>query len=294
MKKIFLYWSIILCSGIVLLSSCADDKLDESIPLNPVLIPFKAVTAQDGPVKVNATISDKDRSIVFEFFNLKNLKQVEVRLKVSKRAKLIAPTDTILTIDLTKPYEITINNIFDDLTYTITATIPDFILVDKSQFKEYRLNNDGTKGDGNIVYLWDGGIMSKPNNYDEIGYRNYLTDPSFTIDIGTRYDGSYYSLKRFRASLYWPYSNVCPKVYELWGYMKPGEPPTNGNWADWTKLATIDNSSSTLANFAEGDNVYFEKEDSPEVRYVRVLSVKSWKGSTHISLCEVTLWAWNK
>lgn len=295
MKNIFLYWSIILCSGIVFLSSCSDDKLDESIPVNPVLTPFKAVTAEDGPQIVNAEISDKNKTIVLELFNLKSLKEVNVKLNVSKRAKLVSPTDTVLTLDLTQPYEITINNLYDDQVYTLTATIPEYVLVDKSQFQEYRLDNDGTRQEGNIAYLWDGGIMSTPNNYGEIGYRNYLTNPSFTIDLGTRYDGSYYNLKQFRASLYWAYTNVCPKIYELWGYMGPGEPPTDGDWSNWTKLATIDNSTSTLADFGEGDNVHFEKEDSPEVRYIRVLSKECWRGpgSTFISLCEVTFWAWN-
>jgi len=294
MKKIFLYLSIILLSGIVLFSSCGNDTLNDSIPLNPVLTPFKAVTAEDGPQIVNASISDKDRTIVFELNNLKNLKEVKVNLNISKRAKLLSPTDTTLTLDLTEPYEITINNIYDDITYTVSASIPEFILVDKAPFKEFKMNNDGGVEDGNIRYLWNGEIMSKPNDYDAIGYRNYLTKGSFTFDIGTRYDGSYYDLKRFRASLYWPLSNVCPKVYELWGYMGGGEPPLTGDWSDWTKLATIDNSSSTLADFGEGDNIYFEKEDSPKARYLRVKLIENYRGDTFISLCEVTFWAWNK
>ncbi|MFA6702171.1 MAG: DUF5000 domain-containing lipoprotein [Dysgonamonadaceae bacterium] len=286
--------SILLFTGTVFLTSCSEDKLDESIPLNPVLAPFKAVTAADGPVVANATISDKDRTIEFEFLNLKNLKEVKVNLHVSKRAKLLAPIDTVLTLDLTKPYEITINNLYDDITYTLSASIPEFIPADKSKFNEYRLNNDGAPEEGDIKFLWDGGIMSKPNNYDEIGYRNYLTKRSFTIDIGHRYDGSYYDIKQFKASLYWPYSNVCPKVYELWGYMSPGEPPISGDWANWTKLGTMNNSSSTLANFGEGDNIHFDKEESPQARYFRVRLVENYRSDTFISLCEVSFWAWNK
>ena len=293
MKKIFLYLSIILCSGMVLFSSCSNDTIDESIPVNPVLTPFKAVTAEDGPTIANAEISDKNRTIELELYNLKSLKEVKVNLKVSKRAKLLAPIDTVLTLDLTKPYEITINNLYDDLTYTITASIPEFILVNKSPFKEFRMNNDGAAEEGRMSYLWDGGIMSKPNNYDEIGYRNYLTKSSFTFDIGTRFDGSYYDIKRFRASLYWPYSNVCPKIYELWGYMGAGEPPTTGDWSDWKKLGTMDNSSSTLAVFGEGDNINFEKVDSPQVRYLQVKLIENYRGDAFFSLCEVTLWAWN-
>src|SRR5690554_7872062 len=94
MKKILIYLTIFFLGGIVLLS-CSEDKLDESIPLNPVLTPFKMVTAEDGPEIVNATISDKDRTIILEFFNLKNLNEVKVNLSVSKRATLLAPTDKI-------------------------------------------------------------------------------------------------------------------------------------------------------------------------------------------------------
>lgn len=294
MKKISIYLIVIFFSVSGVFSSCTKDKLDESVPVNPVLKPFKAITAEDGTEMVNASISDKDKTIVLQFNNLKNLKEVKVKLDVSKRAKLISPSDTVMTLDLTEPYKITINNLFDDVIYTLSASIPEYIQANKSQFKEYKLDNDGAPAEGAIEYLWDGGIMSKPNNYGEIGYRNYLTKGSFTIDIGTRYDGSYYSIKQFKASLYWPYSNVCPKVYELWAYMSPGEPPVSGDWSDWRKLGTMDNSSSTLEDFAEGDNIHFTKEESPQARYFRIKLVENYRSDSFFSLCEVTFWAWNK
>lgn len=297
MKNRLIYLSILLLSGIGLLSSCSEDKLDESIPLNPVLAPFKVVTAEDGPNIVNASISDKDRTIVFEFFNLKNLKEVKVNLSVSKRATLLAPTDTVLTLDLTEPYEITINNLYDDVTYTVSASIPEFIAVDKSKFNAYNLANDTPVGGSPMSCLWDGEYMTVPETYATIGYRNYWTTSSFTFDIGTRYDGSYYYLKQLKVHLYWAYTHTCPQQYELWGYMSPGEPPASGDWNDWTKLADIDNSSSTLADFGEGDDVHFDKEDSPNVRYLRIICRKNWRDTaplTNISLCELSLWSWNK
>lgn len=296
MKKILIYLTIFFLGGIVLLS-CSEDKLDESIPLNPVLTPFKMVTAEDGPEIVNATISDKDRTIILEFFNLKNLNEVKVNLSVSKRATLLAPTDTILTLDLTEPYEISVNNLYDDVTYTITASIPEYIVVDKSKFKANNLTNDTPVGGSPMTCLWDDRYMTVPETYETINYENYWTTSSFTFDIGTRYDGSYYDLKQLKVHLYWAYTHTCPQKYELWGYMSPGEPPASGDWADWTKLADIDNSSSTLADFAEGDNVHFEKEDSPSVRYLRIICRKNWRDTaplTNISICELSLWAWNK
>lgn len=289
--------SLLLFSGMVLLTSCSEDKLDESIPLNPVLAPFKAVTAVDGPIVANATISDKDRTIVFELLNLKNLKEVKVNLHISKRAKLLAPLDTVLTLDLTEPYEITINNLYDDITYTVSASIPEYIVVDKSKFKANNLANDPIPGGSPMSCLWDNGYMSKPEDYGSINYNNYWCTSSFTFDIGTRYDGSYYYLKQLKVHLYWAYTHTCPQKYELWGYMSPGEPPASGNWEDWTKLADIDNSSSKLADFAQGDNVHFDKDNSPSVRYLRIICRKNWRDTpplTNISICELSLWSWNK
>lgn len=290
MKKIILLLSILFCIGTILLTSCKEDKLDESIPLNPVMTPIKAVTAKDGDKIVSAVISDKNRTIELSLKNLRNLSNVDVSLSVSKRAKLLSPQDTILTLDLTEPYEIVISNLYRDITYTLTATIPEFIEIDKSIFNEFRLNNDSPAEEGNILTLWDGGIMSKPEAYDEIGYRNYLTGECFTVDLG-----DYYNLYRFRASLYWAYTNVCPKKYELWGYETEGVPPTDGDWANWTKLGSINNSSSTLADFGEGDILEFLKEDSPRVRYIRVKCLENYRNppSTIFSLCEITFWAWN-
>ena len=170
MKKIFLYLSILLCSGIVLFSSCSEDKLDESIPLNPVLTPFKTVTAEDGEAIAKATISDKDRTIIFDFKNLKSLKAVKVNLKVSKRAKLLAPIDTILTLDLTKPFEISVNNLFDDLTYTVSVN--DFLGIDELWKKTGSLmdftkdNNRSVGFSGDYLVVHDRGRKGAYNYFN--------------------------------------------------------------------------------------------------------------------------------
>lgn len=299
MKKIFLYLSITLLSGLVLFSSCGNETLDDSIPLNPVLTPFKAVTAEDGPMMAEATISDKDRTIVFEFLNLKNLKEVKVKLNVSKRAKLQNPSDTILTLDLTKPYEININNIYDDLTYTLTASIPEFVLIDKSKFKENYLTNDAKPEGDPMNTIWNNKYIKELDQdgvpkYGTVNYQNFLANGSFTFDIGARYDGSYYDIKQLKVHLYRAYEWTCPKIYELYGYMKPGTPPASGDWADWTKIGSVDNSNATKADYLNGDNINFDKENSPNVRYLRIKPIVNWKGDKFFSISEITLWSWNK
>lgn len=121
MKKIFLYLSIILLSGIVLLSSCGDDSIDESIPESPVLQPFLSVIAEDGETIAEAQISDQNRTIVLDLNKFKTIKEVKIKLNLSKRAKLVSPADTVLTLDMRESYEITVDNIYDEITYTLSA-----------------------------------------------------------------------------------------------------------------------------------------------------------------------------
>lgn len=293
MKNILnLFLWTFLFSSLAILSSCVEDEMDESLPVNPVLNPIKSVTAQDAQNTVTATINNNARTIHLNLTKSKpsDLKAVKVKLNVSKRARLVSPSDTIITVDLSKPYPIVINNLYKDVTYTLTASIPETFLIEKSKFQEFRLNNDSPRGEGNITFLWNNEIMTKPEDYGSIGYRNYLTGECFTFDMG-----EHYYLYRFRANLYWAYTNVCPKRYQLLGYLKDGEPPISGNWADWTVLGTIDNSGSVLANFALGDNLEFSKENSKRVRYLRVRCLENYRNppTTQISLCEVTLWAHN-
>lgn len=125
MNKILQTTLFFLCFGF-LLYSCREEQMDESLPINPVLNPILSVTAQDGNQTATAVISNDKRTVHLELANLnaEERKAVPVKLKISKRAKLISPTDTVLTLDLTKPCEITVNNLLKDVTYQLTASGP--------------------------------------------------------------------------------------------------------------------------------------------------------------------------
>ena len=177
---------------------------------------------------------------------------------------------------------------------SLSASIPEFILIDKSKFKENYLTNDAKPEGDPMNTLWDNKYIKVVGDYGSVNYQNFLANGSFTFDIGTRYDGSSYNLKQLKIHLYRAYEWTCPKVYELYGYMKPGVPPTSGDWADWTKLGGVDNSKSTAADFPNGDNINFDKENSPDVRYLRIKPIVNWKGDKYFSIGEITLWSWNK
>lgn len=122
MKKILIILLSFFCG--VFFISCGDGEFkDDPIPIIPVPKPIKAVTADDGNEVATAFIDNEERTIELSLRNLKSLSNVNVHLRISKRAKLINPTDTVVSLDLTKPYPIVINNLEEDLTYTLTAEI---------------------------------------------------------------------------------------------------------------------------------------------------------------------------
>ena len=188
MKKIFLYLSMVLVSGIVLFSSCSDDKIDESIPVNPVLKPFISVIAEDGETTANASISDNERTIVFDLNEFKSIKAVKVRLNLSKRAILVSPSDTVLTLDLREPHEITINNLFDDVTYTISAL--DFLSKTelwrkKGSLMDFSLDNNRSIGiSGDYIVVHDRSAKGANRYYDiETGEKaGVLSNEGVSID----------------------------------------------------------------------------------------------------------------
>lgn len=291
MKKIIALASLIFCTGALSLTSCSQyADMDESIPLNPVLSPIKALVAEDGNEISVAKISDNDRTISLVLRNLESLNAVKVKITYSKRAVLVSPTDSVLTLDLTKPYQIVVNNLFKEVTYTVT--VAEKYEIPKTNFQEYRLANDGAVETGPITNLWDGQDMKKAEDYGSIGYRNYLCSNSLTVDLGRSY-----KLSQFHASLYWAYTNVCPKKYQLWAYTKEGVPPATGDWSDWTLVGDIDNTGKTPAvDFPNGDNLYFESAKAPVTRYVRIKYLENYRSpaSTLCSLCEITFWAYSK
>lgn len=240
MKKIFLYLSIILFSGIGLLSSCGKDKIDESIPVSPVLQPFISVIAEDGERTANAIISDNERTIVFDLNEFKTLKEVKVKLNLSKRAILVAPTDTVLTLDLREPFKITVNNLFDDVTYTISAL--DFLSKTelwkkKGSLMDFSNHNNRSVGiSGDYVVVHDrsvdgafkyynlesgeeaGALSNRDVDFGSVGSLHMISD-----DAGNIVSGSFAAGAGNEANIYW-WNGVKadPKLLFTWVSDAPG------------------------------------------------------------------------
>ena len=228
---------MVLVAGIVLFSSCSEDKIDESIPVNPVLKPFLSVIAEDGETIANATISDNERTIVLDLNEFKSIKEVKVRLNLSKRAILVSPSDTVLTLDLREPHEITINNLFDDVTYTISAL--DFLSKTElwkkkgslMNFSDHNNRSIGISGDYIVVHdrsakganrYYDietgeeAGVLS--NEGVDIDALHMITDDAGNIISGSFTPGTGSELRLF----WWNGVKATPKLLLTWISDAPG------------------------------------------------------------------------
>ena len=134
--------------------------------------------------------------------------------------------------------------------------------------------------------LMDGGIRVL-EKYGEIGYRNYLTQGSFTFDMG-----AHYYLYKFRASLYWACTNVCPKSISC-GATLAKESLLSGTGTigrSWDPSITPHPPWPIL----RGDVLEFPKQERKDEARAGTLSGEL-QGATHNAyfVVEVTLWAWN-
>ena len=171
MKKILIILLSFMCG--VLFVSCDDGEFkDDPVPVIPVPKPLKAVRAEDGDEIVSAIINHEDKTIELSLVNLKSLSNVKVYLSISPRAKLINPTDTVVSLDLTSPYDIIISNLEEELKYTIIAEILPKLKVKelwKKTAKElnFELHNNGAVGiSGNYIVVHDRARFSYYNISD--------------------------------------------------------------------------------------------------------------------------------
>lgn len=173
MKKIsLLFLSILFCVGPFLFNSCKEEKMDESIPLVPVITPIKAVTAQDGNDLRNALISNDDKTIILMFFNESDLSNVTLNFKFNPRTKLVSISDSVATFDLRQPQKLVINNLFKDVTYTIYGIIPTKLASGMRPGSETLLWSKKLQSDLNIDVLHVTGGIAATKDYLAINTRD--------------------------------------------------------------------------------------------------------------------------
>lgn len=156
----------------VFLSSCKNDVIDESIPLIPVIDPIRSAIAQDGDVSTSALISKDDKTIVLLFFNETDLSNVKLNFKFKPRTKLVSISDSVATFDLRKPQELVINNLFEDVTYTIYGVFPSKLASGMRQGSDQIVWSKKLQTDLNIDVLQVTGGIAATKDYLVINTRD--------------------------------------------------------------------------------------------------------------------------
>lgn len=300
------------------LMSCDIEKVfDTEIPTYTLTQLVKSATATAGDETVEGVVDNDNHTVTFVFKETKDFSSVSVRLVYPSRVVLKEGALEELTTDLAdgKAYTFVVNNLEEDVTYSMTAFRAATIKVDRTKCSVIT----GLEGDANPAkmkttddpqgrwgslpeHLFDGLHMTgKPTNEKEntqwssIGYRSFgwqmdtkdLTGPNgekygnaYTVDLGSKM-----RVAKMVFWPYWPYTRIEGAQFEIYAWKLDGEP--SGDWTNWQLIASADFSDrfelalslpgdSTHPYFSEGMTVDFNYGDVPEARYYRVKSINNY------------------
>lgn len=251
--------------------------------------PLLSVIAKAGEEVITGDIDHADNTIKINFGPWVDLSNVKVTFEVKPHVLLVNPETSEFVHDFGKnnQMEIVVNDIKKDVAYQLIVTQSDLIptLVDRTSFKEFRLDNDAAPVDAGLglgstdfTKLFDGRYMASPSDYDAVGWSPYVCQRNgaaqaayITIDAGKMM-----YLAKFSAHRYWNEANVQVTKYDVYGYCQEGEPEKNGSLDGWTLLGSYDYRTAEPTTFAEGDHVVIEKSKSKQARYYRINATESW------------------
>lgn len=299
-------------------ASCdIEKKFDTEIPQYPLTQLVKSATATVGDETVEGVVDNDKHTITFVFKESKDFSAVNIKMVYLSRAVLKDGAAEELTTDLSanKAYSFVVNNLEEDITYSMTAFRAAMLKVDRTKCSVIT----GLEGDANPTmlsttkdpdgkygslpkHLFDGIYMTaKPTTEDNnhqwssIGYRSFgwqmetkdLTGPNgekygnaYTVDLGSKM-----RVAKMVFWPYWPYTRIEGAQFEIYAWTLDGEP--SGDWTNWQLIASADFSDrfelaaslpgdSTDPIFSEGMIVDFNYGDVPEARYYRVKSINNF------------------
>lgn len=193
------------------------------------------------------------------------------------------------------------NNFSDTL---ITEVTPLFEAeLDKSKFKEYRLDGDAPAGYGWVMpRLWDGSIDA-PNGFhtDHMGTADnpsgFPNHYSFDLGVVAKLSRFTFWQRGITSENTFLYAHGNLRKFEIWGST---DPAGDGSWTGWTKLLSCESikpsglpigqvSNEDKAYAAKGEEYIFPL-DAPAVRYIRVNVLSTWGGDDYSHVMEMTFW----
>lgn len=118
-------FSVALMAGAMLLSSCKEKMIfqladDPGYVKNPVV----AVRALDGDKWIQGQVDNEARTVTFEFHTAASLEKIVLEVELNKKwAEMVSPTQNKFTANVRTDYKFTVNNGYDDMSYTVKASM---------------------------------------------------------------------------------------------------------------------------------------------------------------------------
>jgi hypothetical protein len=209
-------------------------------------------------------------------------------------------SSTIRGLDtLKQDYAVTVRDRFQNYTDTMyTEVTPLFeTQLSDSKFTGYFQPGDNTAiGDFGLNRLWNGNFYQWPGVY-VTKRQNINTPHRITFDLGQEA-----RLSRIKIWDYPQYVNneqvyyydVCMKKFEIWGSTNPLD---DGSFTNWTKLGTYTETKPSGLPYGEQSNEDYQTAragfdwefslDSPRVRYIRIVNLENWSGTTTMGIAEL-------
>lgn len=282
-------------------------QFDTEIPTYPLTQLVKSATATAGDETVEGVVDNDAHTVTFVFNNTKDFTSTEIKFNFPSRVVLKDGAVEELTVDLNagKTYSFVLNNLEEDVTYTVVAYRASVVQVDRTQCSvikgltgdadpskmETAASNSGY-GTG-CAYLFDGRWLTKKDGYGDVHYQCFGWEMAslqgsngetfgnaYTVDFG-----SPMRVAKMQFIPYRPYSEHAAALYEIYAWTLDGEP--SGDWANWQLIASVDDSAKwdiiktvkkgeTHTLITEGTTVDFKYSSVPLARYYRVKIVKNF------------------
>ena len=289
-------------------SSCdIEKKFDTEIPQYPLTQLVKSATATAGEETVEGVVDNAAHTITFVFNDTKDFTSTEIKFNFPNRVILKEGAVEELTTDLNagKTYTFVVNNLEEDVTYTVIAYKASIVQVDRTQCSvitgldgdadpsklETAASNNGY-GTG-CAFLFDGKWLSKKEGYTDVHYQCFGWEMSSLKgsngeNFGTAYTVDFGAPMRVAKMRFLPYRAYCENaaaLYEIYAWTLDGEP--SGDWSNWQLIASVDDSAKwniikeigageTHPLITEGTTVDFVYSEVPLARYYRVKIVKNF------------------
>lgn len=285
---------------------------------NPIWDVYRSMVVSNDFSGVNIVANNPSmESVSIEMMYKDSLGRWVDYASIESRSSKINTSKRGLSSEFEYEFSFTVRDRFMNYTDTFYKTIkPMFeVELDKSQFKNYPLPEDGPINHGsltNVERLWDNvygqgdAWRFLTNNWPVDGSHTLQTPMYVTFDIGTPAKLSRITLfnwgnKEPTGDVPLYYFDEHIRKFEVWGWPHDGTPPSNGDMENWARLGAFEVIKPSGLPYLEESRedrelavngfefIFPVSDDMPKVRYVRIKCIENFGGTTKMGIKEMDL-----